>query len=119
MSRSSNNSAAFISIQNDSIIVYSVNSSYQFADIKLKSGQMSRVRVEYGDTNDGVFLRILVDGAVAYENAAYLSRDGKAIFSANIAKVELSTWRQLTARMDNITLGRETLTLPEVKEPVP
>ncbi len=115
----SNTSAAFISIENNSIVVYSANSSYQFGQVKLKSGQMSRVRVEYGDNETGVFLRILVDGTKSYENASYLSRDGKAIASENIAKVELSTWRQITVQMDNVTFGREVLILPEVKEPEP
>ncbi|MBO5315538.1 MAG: hypothetical protein J6B48_03810, partial [Clostridia bacterium] len=115
----SNTSAAFISIENNTVVVYSASGSYQFGEVKLKSGQMSRVRVEYGDTDNGVFLRILVDGVKSYESASYLSRDGKAIASENIAKVELSTWRQITAKMDNITFGREALTLPEVKEPEP
>ena len=116
---SSNASAAFISIHNNSIIVYSANGSYEGGTVKLKNGQMSHLRVEYGDTEGGVFLRILVDGVISYENAAYLSRDGKAISSQNIARVELSTWRQITAKMDNISLGREFLTLPKAEEPNP
>ena len=112
-------SAAFISIENNAVVVYSSGSSYQIGSVALTKDAMSRVRVEYGDTESGVFLRIYVNGSVTYENAAYLSRDGKAIPSSDISHVELSTWRQITARMDNITFGREILTVPEIKEPEP
>ena len=110
-------SAAFISIENNSIVVYSSSSSYEFGSIKLTKGEMSRVKVEYGDTDSGVFIRISVNGSVSYENDAYLSRDGKSISSADISYIELSTWRQITAKMDNMSFYRATLTPPEKKEP--
>jgi hypothetical protein len=78
---------------------------------------MSRVKVEYGDTDNGVFIRISVNGSVSYEKDAYLSRDGKSIPSADISYIELSTWRQITAKMDDISFYRTALTPPEKKEP--
>ena len=110
-------SAAFISIENNSIVVYSSGSSYEFGSIKLTKGEMSQVKVEYGDTDNGVFIRISVNGSVSYEKDAYLSRDGKSISSADISYIELSTWRQITAKMDDITFYRAALTPPEKKEP--
>lgn len=110
-------SAAFISIENNSIVVYSSGSSYEFGSIKLTKGEMSRVKVEYGDTDNGVFIRISVNGNVSYEKDAYLSRDGRSIPSADISYIELSTWRQISAKMDDITFYRSVLTPPEKKEP--
>jgi len=110
-------SAAFISIEKNAIVVYSSGSSYEFGSLKLTNGAMSRLKVEYGDTDNGVFIRISVNGNVSYEKDAYLSREGKSIASADISYIELSTWRQISARMDNLSFYRASLIPPEIKEP--
>ncbi len=113
-----NKRACFVAVTEKNIIVYYNGGSKTVG--QLKDSGLTKLRIEYGDSAQGVFLKVFVDGACVYAEDNYIDQDSNRIPMADIDHMEVSTWRtNVVSKFDNIKLWRTTVDTsvkPEVAE---